>query len=85
MELILTTEDLELLPEPRVFTKLPRPEGILNSNYKSIAKQNLNNTNLQSIFGIRQRVKSRQYQFTSSISTVLKVSLFTVIILSIFS
>ena len=85
MELVLTREDLESLPEPRVFEKQLKPAGLLNSNFKSIAKHNLSNPNSQSIFGIRQRIKSSQYQFTSSIATVLKVSVFATIILTIFS
>ncbi|WP_142785383.1 hypothetical protein [Changchengzhania lutea] len=85
MELLLTTEDLEPLPEPCVFVDHVKPEGILNSSYKTIVKANFKNTSSESIFGIRQRLKSAQYQFTSSIETVLKVSLFATIIMIIFS
>lgn len=84
MELVLKTEDLEVLPEPRVIEKHVRPIGLLNSNYQKVAKQNLNNTSSQSIFGIRQRIKSRQYQTELSIEAILKVSVFVIIFLVIF-
>lgn len=83
MELILKVEDLE--PEPRVVKKQIKPEGLLNSNYKKLVKENLNNTTSQSVFGIRQHLKRCQYQFTSSIETVLKVSAFAIVFIAIFS
>lgn len=80
MELVLTSQKLEPSPKPRLETEFVRPEGLLNSNYKSVVKCNLNNTNSTSIFGIKQRVKSRQYQFTSSIDTLLKLSVFITVL-----
>ena len=85
MELVLSTTELESLPEPVGFSLHLKPEGILNSNYKSIVNESLKNPTSQSIFGIRQRLKSSQYRFTSSIETVLKVSTFATIIMVIFS
>ena len=80
MELVLTSQKFEPSPKPRLGTEFVRPEGLLNSNYKSVVKCNLNNTNSTSIFGIKQRVKSRQYQFTSSIDTLLKLSVFITVL-----
>lgn len=80
MELVLTSQKLEPSPEPRLKVKFVRPEGLLNSNYKSIVKCNLHNTNSSSIFGIKQRIKGRQYQFTSSIETLLKLSVFAIVL-----
>lgn len=85
MELVLSTENLESLPEPVGFSQHLKPEGILNSNYKSIVNKSLKNSTSQSIFGIRQRLKRGQYRFTSSIETVLKVLTFVILIISIFS
>ena len=76
MELVLSTQDLEPLPKCKLEVAPMRPEGLLNSNYKSIVRCNFAHINSHSIFGIKQRVKSRQYQFTSSISTILKLSVF---------
>ncbi|WP_034041336.1 hypothetical protein [Wocania ichthyoenteri] len=83
MELVLKVEDLE--PEPKVIKKHIKPEGLLNSNYKKLVKKNLNYTTSQSLFGMRQRLKTCQYQFTSSIETILKVAAFAVIFIAIYS
>ena len=83
MELLITQE-LEPLPIRRLETKFEPPVGLLNSNYKKVVKCNLNNHNSNSIFGIKQRIKSRQYQFTSSIETLLKVSVFVIVLAVIF-
>ena len=80
MELVLTSQKLEPSLSPRLETEFVRPEGLLNSNYKSIVNYNLHNTTSTSIFGIKQRLKGRQYQFTSSIETLLKLSVFTIIL-----
>ena len=80
MELVVTSQKLEPSPTPRLVTPFVRPEGLLNSNYKSVVNCNLNNTNSKSIFGIKQRLKGRQYQFTSSIETLLKLSVFVTVL-----
>ncbi|WP_298900368.1 hypothetical protein [uncultured Psychroserpens sp.] len=80
MELVLASQKLEPSPKRRLATEFVRPEGLLNSNYKSVVKCNLNNTKSTSIFGIKQRVKSRQYQITSSIDTLLKLSVFVTVL-----
>lgn len=80
MELAVASQKLEPSPKRRLNTQFVRPEGLLNSNYKSVVKCNLHNTSTTSIFGIKQRVKSRQYQFTSSIDTLLKVSVFVTVL-----
>jgi len=64
---------------PESYSLQTRPEGILNSNYKNIAKSNFNNVQSNSIFGIRQAIKSRQYQFTPSVDTILKLSVFAIV------
>jgi len=66
--------------EPILKSKRVRPEGLVNSNYKAIAKHNLRNRSSKSIFGVRQALKSRQYQFTSSIDTILKLSVFAIVL-----
>lgn len=83
MELLITQES-EPLPIRILNTEFEAPEGILNSNYKKVVKCNFTNLNSNSIFGIKQRVKSRQYQFTSSIETLLKVSVFVIALAVIF-
>jgi len=82
MELVLTHQDIEPLPKQKIKPFVFCNEGILNSNYKEGTKENFFHSNPKSIFGIKQSVKSKQYQFTSSIETILKLSVF-VIVLSI--
>ncbi|AUC75275.1 hypothetical protein [Olleya sp. Bg11-27] len=51
--------------------------GILNSNYKSIVKQNFKNLKTTSLFSRKQHLKSWTYNRTCSIvATSLKVFLF---------
>lgn len=85
MELVLTNEDLEPLPSKRDVVSHIKPEGILNSNFKSIADKNFDNKNASLIYGVKNRVKSSQYLFTSGIGTALKLSVFAVTLLVIFS
>lgn len=85
MELTLTTEDLEPLPEPKALKNYYKLEGLLNSNYQSIVKNNFSNTTSHSIFGIRQRIKKTKYKLTSSIEVLLKVSVFATFIITFFS
>ncbi|MGS2725160.1 hypothetical protein ACU8DI_01025 [Psychroserpens sp. BH13MA-6] len=80
MELVLTSQKLEPSPERKLTTPFVRPEGLLNSNYKSVVKCNLQHTNASSIFGVKQLIKSRQYKITSSIETVLKLSVFVTVL-----
>lgn len=78
------TQELEPLPIQVLGHGFETPEGLLNSSYKKVVKCNLNNHNSTSIFGIKRRIKSRQYQFTSSIGTLLKVSVFVIALAVIF-
>ena len=76
MELVLTQKDFEPLPIQKQESFIFSNEGLLNSNYKEETKENFFHSNPKSIFGIKQSVKNRQYLFTSSIATILKLSVF---------
>lgn len=80
MELVVTSQELERSPILRLETEFVRPEGLLNSNYKSVVNYNLHNANSKSIFGIKQSLKGRRYQFTSHIDTLLKLSVFATVL-----
>ena len=84
MELVLSATDLDPLPERKSVSNVIQPEGILNSNYKQVVKENFKSNSSQSIFGIRQRIKSRRYQFTPGIDVILKVSVFVIALAVIF-
>lgn len=55
-------------------------EGFLNSEYKQVAKSNFFDAEPDSIFGIKQRIKSRLYSKSVGIEVVLKLSLFAVVL-----
>lgn len=80
MELVLTQQDIEPLPKQKIKPFVFLNEGLLNSNYKKETNENFFHSNPKSIFGIKQRIKSKQYQFTSSIETILKLSVFVIVL-----
>ena len=82
MKLVIASQDLEPLPKQNE-DFVNKPLGFLTSNYKQIVKSNFNTINSHSIFGIRQRIKSRQYVANYSIETILKVTLFLIIFLAV--
>ncbi len=79
MELVITSQDLEPLPKQNE-ELIYKPLGFLTSNYKQMVRSNFNKVNSHSIFGIRQRIKSRRFSSNSSIETILKVSLFLTVL-----
>ncbi len=81
MELVLNQE-LEFVPEPTVVSHT-LPEGILTSNYKAIVNRNLKASSSKSIFGIRQRIKSSQFSKINHTAAILKLSVFTAILLAL--
>ncbi len=84
MELVVTRQDLKREIKPKVVEEFIKPEGLLNSNYQRIAKINLEDIEADSIFGIKQRIKSYHYNHTSSIEGFLKVLVFMILYLLIF-
>ncbi|WP_338357018.1 hypothetical protein [Yeosuana marina] len=84
MELVISRQGIETAFEPREVEEYIKPEGILNSNYQIVAKSNLENIEANSVFGIRQRVKSYHYRTTSGVETLLKVTVFVILYLLIF-
>jgi len=78
MELVLTQQELEPLPKQKRETFVFKNEGLLTSSYKKGIRNNFFHSSPKSVFGIKQRIKSKQYQFTSSIETILKLSVFVI-------
>ena len=78
MELVLIKQELEPLPRQKQVPFVFKNEGLLSSTYKERTRNNFFHSNPQSVFGIKQKVKSKQYQFTSSIDTILKLSVFII-------
>jgi len=82
MELVLNQE-LESVPEPIVVSHYTT-NGLLNSNYKSIVKQNFSRSTTKSVFGIRQRIKSSQLGKVDHVAAILKLSVFVIALIAIF-
>ena len=82
MELVLNQE-LETVPEPVVVSHYTT-NGLLNSNYKSVVKENFSKSTTKSIFGIRQRLKSSQLNMVNHTSVILKLSVFAMVLIALF-
>ncbi|MDP5081044.1 MAG: hypothetical protein NWP87_00200 [Winogradskyella sp.] len=82
MELVVNQE-LEFVREP---IELPNftTQGLLNSNYKSVVKQNFSSPIKTSVFGIRQRVKALQYYSINHTAVILKLALFALFLIVLF-
>ena len=52
--------------------------GMLTSSYKEEIKENFRNLKSNSLFSLKQLVKTNQHRFTSVIGTILKVSVFVI-------
>ncbi len=82
MELV-ANQELEFLPEPTAVSQFTG-QGLLNSNYKSVVKQNFSTSTTKSIFGIRQRIKSSQLNRVNHTAVILKLSVFAIILIALF-
>ncbi len=82
MELVINQE-LEFVSKPIKVSHFTN-NGILNSNYKSVVKHNFSKSNTKSVFGIRQNLKSSQFSMVNHTSTILKLSVFAMVLVSIF-
>ena len=82
MELVVNQE-LEFLPEPIQLTQFTN-NGLLNSNYKSIVKQNFSQSTIKSIFSIRQHLKSSQINTVNHTAVILKLSVFAIVLIALF-
>lgn len=84
MDLVLTSKKLGRLTKQKE-DYINQPSGFLNSQYKSVVERSYKRQNKTSIFGIRQRIKSKSYATSCVAETTLKLSLFLVVMLMIFS
>ncbi len=84
MELVLTSKKLGRLTKQKE-NYVNEPSGFLNSQYKNVVERSYKRKNKTSIFGIRQRIKSKSYATSCVAETTLKLSLFLVVMLIIFN
>ena len=84
MEFVLSTKNFEHSFKQKE-DLINKPSGFLTSNYKRVVKASYKTKKVTSIFGIKQRIKNRSYITSCVAETILKLSLFLVIILLIFN
>ncbi len=80
MKSIVLNKVIETMPIREEVPLIETYEGILNSDFKKVAKHNFFNSKPTSIFATRQRVKSYQYHFTSDAATLIKLSVFAIVL-----
>lgn len=78
MILVLTQVDIDPLPKQKKESIVFKNEGLLTSNYKKEIQDNFFHSSPTSVFGIKQRIKSDQYQYLPSIDVILKLSVFAI-------
>jgi len=82
MELVVN-QKLVIESEPTQLSHFTT-QGLLNSNYKSIVKQNYSKSTTRSVFGIRQRLKSSQLNMVNHTAVILKLSVFAIALIALF-
>ena len=80
---LLVNQELEFVPEPAAVSHINN-QGLLNSNYKSVVKYNFSKSTTKSVFGIRQRLKSSQFNMVNHTSVILKLSVFAIALVALF-
>jgi len=83
MQAIILRQDINLVPVKRKRPLINTYQGLLNSDFKQIAKENFFHSKPQSLHGIRQKIKSRQYQAVTHAETILKLSVFAIVLTAI--
>tara|TARA_R110002049_G_scaffold168115_1_gene334550 strand:- start:614 stop:862 length:249 start_codon:yes stop_codon:yes gene_type:complete len=82
MELVVNST-LEFVPEPIEGSHFTT-HGLLNSNYKSVVRQNFSTSTKKSVFGIRQRLKASQFNMVNHTAVILKLSVFAIVLVALF-
>ena len=85
MELVLSHQEFEPLPKQKIAPFIFNNEGILNSAYKKETQNNFFHSNPKSVFGAKQGIKSFQYEYTSGVGALLKLSVFAIAVIAVFS
>ncbi|MBT8256943.1 MAG: hypothetical protein KJO49_00615 [Bacteroidia bacterium] len=80
MRSIVLRKEIDPLPIQQNIPVIETYEGILNSEFKKVAKTNFFNSKPKSIFATRQRLKSYQHHFTTNAETLVKLSVFAIVL-----
>lgn len=84
MKSLVISQNAESFYQQHVFNH-NSPSGILNSKYKAIVQYNFEALKKTSLFSIKQRIKSKQYNTGYAVVGALKVAIFVVGLLIAFN
>ena len=84
MDILVSQHESKVFTTPEKENVHNKPLGILTSEFKSVANQNSENLEINSIYSNKQMVKSRLYQLNSGVEFVLRVAVFLAIFSLIF-
>ena len=84
MELTLTAQESEPFPEPGKAFEFTTPQGLLNSNYKTVVKRTYNSATTSSVFGMRRHLKFSRFNKVYPIDVILKLSVFAFALVLLF-
>jgi hypothetical protein len=76
---------LEVVPKYTLEVVHRKPIGLLNSNYQNVVNTTLGNRSLDTLYGIRQRIKVKQYVTPSMVGAILKLTIFMTALWFMFS
>ncbi|MFC4723404.1 hypothetical protein ACFO5O_13800 [Geojedonia litorea] len=79
------SNQLDVVPQSTLEVVHRKPIGLLNSNYQNVVNTTLKSRSLDSLYGIRQRIKVNQYITPSMAGAVLKLALFMTALWYMFS
>ncbi|RIA08752.1 hypothetical protein OE09_0575 [Flavobacteriaceae bacterium MAR_2010_72] len=77
--------ELEVVPKYTLEVVHRKPIGLLNSNYQNVVNSTLESRSLDTLYGMRQRIKVRQYVTPSMAGAVLKLAIFMTALWFMFS
>lgn len=80
---LVVNQNLEFVGEPDAVSHFTT-YGLLNSNYKSVVKQNFKALNSTSVFAKRQYLKAFQFNVVNHTAVILKLSVFAAVLVALF-
>lgn len=84
MELLLAVSDSKPIVSENHLNSF-KPGGVLNSEYQSIVKLTQDMSSATSLYRIKQSIKTKRYYLVSNAETLLKLTVFAAVILSVFN
>lgn len=84
MELVLKSKPFTTSSVEKNQSIPKETHGLLNSNYQNVVKETIKTTSTDSIFSKKRSINCARFDLVSSVEILLKLSIFTAVILSMF-